>query len=69
MTVIYATSSFPHKNGGQPGRFFEKDFVSVELALKTRVPEEYEFAFISTEEDKHVFTRRFGWELVAGVRA
>jgi len=68
IKVIYATSSFPHKNGGQPGKLVGPfSFASIESAKNAPLPPGCEFAFLSSEGERYVFTQRFGWEPVAGV--
>jgi hypothetical protein len=62
VNVIYSTSGFLHKNGGQPGQQYEHSFDSVDTAKKAPLPERCVFASISVEDGYHVHTPTFGWQ-------
>jgi len=69
IKIIYVTSSFLHKNGGQVGKLVGPfSFASMELAKNAPLPSGCEFAFLSSKGEDHLFTQRFGWEPVAGLR-
>jgi hypothetical protein len=57
VKVLYGT---PCKN--RVGQFTEIEFSSVEAAKKMPIPRGYDFAFISVEGGRHVWTPVFGWE-------
>jgi hypothetical protein len=62
IRVIYSTEALLSKNGELPGKQVERSFTFLDEAKSAPLPAGYVFALISTNEGKHVYTAKFGWE-------
>jgi hypothetical protein len=62
VIVTYSTASTVHLPGGQPAQQLEMKFASPEEIRLAGVPSGYVFAYFKTEDAKHIFSSRWGWE-------
>ncbi|MGA2904226.1 MAG: hypothetical protein ABSD98_10370 [Candidatus Korobacteraceae bacterium] len=66
VTVTCATEPFSHKSKGHwPAEEFECSFASLEEAKAAPHPKGCVWAFIKASNDQHVYSPRFGWELLS----